>query len=78
MLLLGRYQTRELLGESLLGRTYAGRDLQGGVDVVVKDLVIKGLPDSGGREGKRTRSNLRARIMDEKKKRRGGQEGGEG
>lgn len=44
-LLRERYERGELLGESVFARTYAGRDVSSGREVVIKELGVKGLPD---------------------------------
>jgi hypothetical protein len=44
MVIQGRYQTAELLGHGAFGQTYAARDLSSGAEVVVKVVVIKGMP----------------------------------
>jgi serine/threonine protein kinase len=44
MLINGRYQTAELLGNGPFGQTWAAHDLQGGAEVVVKQVSIRGMP----------------------------------
>lgn len=45
MLIAGRYERGERLGEGAFGRTFLARDQQTGADVVIKELGIHGLPD---------------------------------
>jgi hypothetical protein len=44
MLINGRYQTAELLGNGPFGQTWAARDVQEGAEVVVKQVSIRGMP----------------------------------
>jgi serine/threonine protein kinase len=43
MILRERYEIGQRLGESVFARTFAGRDLVAGGEVVVKELVVRGL-----------------------------------
>jgi hypothetical protein len=45
MLINGRYQTSELLGQGAFAQTWAARDAETGAEVVVKVVSIKGMPD---------------------------------
>src|SRR4051812_48218776 len=44
MLVHGRYEPAELLGDGLLAQTHAGRDTQTGAEVVIKQITLKGMP----------------------------------
>jgi serine/threonine protein kinase len=44
MLIKGRYETGEMLGDGLLAETYAARDRETGAEVVVKQVRLKGMP----------------------------------
>jgi hypothetical protein len=44
-LLRDRYELGARLGDGVFARTHAGRDLQTGGEVVIKEVTVKGLPD---------------------------------